>query len=100
MLAKTSNFHGADLSAAVLATFRKRGTAFVDAPQVFEADFAFDTSKQSQWIGFLKRMRPSDAPPAFPTTVASIRMFLEPIYVSLRSEAAFCRIWKHPGPWK
>ena len=99
MLAKTSDFHGADLSAAVLATFRRRGTEFAAAPQVFEGDFALDSSKQSQWAGFLKRMRPSEAPPAFPDTLASIRMFLEPIHLSLRSEVAFDRIWKHPGPW-
>lgn len=99
MLAKTSDFHGADLSAAILATFRKRGAEFAAAPQVFEEDFALDSSKQSQWAGFLKRMRPSEAPPVFPETLALIRMFLEPIHRSLRSGIAFDRTWRHPGPW-
>jgi predicted nucleotidyltransferase component of viral defense system len=99
MLAQTSDFHGADLTAAVLATFRNRETEFAATPHVFEKDFALDASKQSQWTGFLKRMRPSEAPPAFPDTLASIRMFLEPIHLSLQSGAAFDRAWKHPGPW-
>lgn len=99
MLAKSSDFHGNELSAAVLATFRKRGTEFAAAPQVFEGDFALDPSKQSQWAGFLKRMRPSEAPPALPDTLAAIRIFLEPIHLALRSGADFDKIWKHPGPW-
>lgn len=99
MLAKTSDFYGSDLSTAILATFRKRGTEFATAPQVFEADFSIDPSKQSQWAGFLRRMRPSEAPPAFPDTVASIRIFLEPIHLALRSGDAFAGTWKHPGPW-
>jgi predicted nucleotidyltransferase component of viral defense system len=99
MLAQTLDFHGADLTAAVLATFRNRETEFAATPHVFEKDFALDASKQSQWTGFLKRMRPSEAPPAFPDTLASIRMFLEPIHLSLQSGAAFDRAWKHPGPW-
>ena len=100
MLANTSNFHGTDLSAAMLATFRKRGTEFVAVPQVFEEDFTIDPSKQSQWVGFLKRMRPSEAPPAFPDTVESIRAFLQPVYESLRLESPFTMTWKHPGPWQ
>lgn len=99
MLAKTSDFHGNELSAAVFATFHKRGTEFAAAPQVFEGDFALDPSKQSQWAGFLKRMRPSEAPLAFPDTLAAIRMFLEPINLSLHSGVAFDRTWRHPGPW-
>lgn len=99
MLAQTSDFHGAALSAAILATFRKRGTEFPATPQVFEEGFAFDPSKQSQWAGFLKRMRPSEAPAAFPETLASIRLFLEPIHLSLRSGAAFDKTWKRLGPW-
>ena len=99
MLATTSDFEGADLSDAVLATFHKRGTEFPADPQVFEKDFAFDSSKQSQWAGFVKRMRPSEAPPAFPDALASIRIFLEPMYLALRSGVAFGGAWKHPGPW-
>jgi hypothetical protein len=100
MLAHTSDFSGADLGAAILATFRKRGTELTTAPQAFEDDFAFDPSKQSQWAGFLKRMRPSEAPSAFSDVVASIRVFLQPVYEALRSGTAFTMTWEHPGPWQ
>lgn len=99
MLAKTSDFRGVDLAAAILATFRRRGTEFTTAPQVFDEDFAVDPSKQSQWTGFLKRMRPSEAPPAFSDIVASIRVFLEPIHLALRSGEVFIGMWKRSGPW-
>jgi predicted nucleotidyltransferase component of viral defense system len=99
MLANTSGFDGADLSAAILATFRQRGTEFVATPQMFERDFALDPSKQSQWQGFVKRMRPSETPPAFPETVASIRTFLEPIHRALHSAKDFEGMWNPAGPW-
>ena len=100
MLAETSDFRGADLRAAVLATFQKRGTEFTSSPQVFESDFATNSSKQSQWAGFLKRTRPSEMPPTFPDTVASIRSFLGPIHASLLSDTTFEEEWEHPGPWR
>jgi len=39
LLANISDFSGADLSAAILATFRKRGTELTAPPQAFEEDF-------------------------------------------------------------
>ena len=100
LLANTSDFSGADLSAAILATFRKRGMELTDVPQVFEDDFLLDPSKQSQWAGFLKRMRPSEAPSTFSDAVTSIRVFLQPVHEALRSGDSFKKTWKHPGPWR
>lgn len=97
LLANTSDFSGADLSAAILATFRKRETELTAAPQAFEDDFA--PSKQSQWAGFLKRMRPSEAPSTFSDAVAAVRVFLQPVHEALRSGDSFTMDWKHPGPW-
>lgn len=97
LLANTSDFSGADLSAAILATFRKRGTELTAAPQAFEDDF--DPSKQSQWAGFLKRMRPSEAPSTFSDAVTAIRGFLRPVHEALRTGDSFTMDWKHPGPW-
>jgi len=100
LLASTSDFSGADLSAAILATFRKRGTELTAVPQAFEDDFLFDPSKQSQWTGFLKRMRPSEAPSTFSDAVTSIRAFLQPVHEALCSGDSFTMTWKHPGPWR
>ena len=100
LLANTSDFSGADLSAAILATFCKRGTELTSVPQSFEDDFMLDPSKQSQWAGFLKRMRPSEAPSTFSDAVKSIRVFLQPVHEALRSGDSFEKTWKHPGPWR
>ena len=100
LLASTSDFSGADLSAAILATFRRRGTELTAVPQAFEDDFLFDPSKRSQWTGFLKRMRPSEAPSTFSDAVTSIRVFLQPVHEALCSGVSFTMTWKHPGPWQ
>ena len=100
LLASTSDFSGADLSAAILATFRRRGTELTAVPQTFEDDFLFDPSKRSQWTGFLKRMRPSEAPSTFSDAVTSIRVFLQPVHEALCSGDSFTMTWKHPGPWR
>lgn len=99
LLATTSDFGGADLYAAISATFIHRGTPIVSEPQVFGPDFALDPSKQSQWVGFLKRMRPSEAPAKFADAVDLIRSFLLPINTALANNASFSMEWKHPGPW-
>ena len=100
LLASTSDFSGADLSAAILATFRRRGTELNAVPQAFEDDFLFDPSKRSQWTGFLKRMRPSEAPSTFSDALISIRAFLQPVHEALCSGDSFTMTWKHPGPWR
>jgi len=99
LLASTSDFGGLDLSAAISATFSRRNTPIVSEPQAFETDFALDSSKQAQWAGFLKRMRPSEAPTKFAAAVDFIRSFLQPINTALANNAAFSMEWKHPGPW-
>jgi hypothetical protein len=99
LLATTSDFHGADLHAAISATFTRRGTPIVAELQSFALGFAIDLSKQSQWSGFLKRMRPSEAPAKFADAVDLIRSFLQPIHTALACGAPFSMEWKHPGPW-
>ena len=99
LLATTSDFRGTDLHAAISATFTRRGTQIVSDPQAFAADFALDPSKQAQWAGFLKRMRPSEAPAKLADAVDLIRSFLLPINTALAGDASFDTEWKHPGPW-
>jgi hypothetical protein len=98
LMATTSDFRGADLHAAISATFRRRDTAITPEPQAFASDFALDPSKQPQWAGFLKRMRPSEAPAKFSDTVDLVRSFLQPINAALVANASFSMDWKHPGP--
>lgn len=99
LLATTSDFRGADLHAAISATFHRRGTPVTSAPQAFGEDFMLDPSKQLQWAGFLKRMRPSEATAKFSDTVGLIRSFLQPINTAMEMNMSFAMDWKHPGPW-
>ena len=100
LLASTSDFRGTELRAAISATFLRRGTPFLEAPQVFAPDFANDASKRAQWAGFLKRMRPSQAPEEFTEAVDFVRKFLQPVNTALVENKTFAMDWKHPGPWQ
>jgi len=99
MLATTSDFTGADLQAAISATFARRGIPISADPRVFADDFALNHSKQLQWAGFLKRMRPSKAPEKFTDALGLIRIFLQPVIFSLAEGTPFKMKWNHPGPW-
>lgn len=99
LLATTSDFQSADLGAAISATFARRGTPIISEPQAFRPDFALDRSKQIQWAGFLKRMRPSQAPESFPDVVDLVRSFIQPVNAALASGTEFVMEWKKLGPW-
>lgn len=99
LLATSADFRGADLQAAVAATFRRRGTPFVEGPQVFAPEFALDPAKQAQWTGFIKRMRPTQAPTEFFQAVAVMRSLMAPLHEATSKGLHFSAEWKHPGPW-
>jgi predicted nucleotidyltransferase component of viral defense system len=93
LLASTSDFRGTELQAAISATFLRRGTPFLNEPQVFAPDFALDASKRAQWTGFLKRMRPSQAPEEFAGIVDFIRGFIQPVNAALVGNTLFQMEW-------
>lgn len=99
MLATTSDFDGWDLHAAIAATFARRGTPISVNPRVFAEDFTLNHPKQLQWAGFLKRMRPTNAPEKFTDALGLIRIFLQPVIRSLVEGTPFKMSWEHPGPW-
>jgi predicted nucleotidyltransferase component of viral defense system len=99
LLANASDFEGADLQASVSATFRRRGTPFLEEPQVFTSEFVLDPTKQAQWTAFIKHMRPTEAPAKFSRAVATIREFLAPLHAATTKNISFPAKWKHPGPW-
>jgi hypothetical protein len=99
LLATASDFRGTELQAAVSATFRRRGTPIVENPQVFAPEFAKEPSKRAQWAGFLKHLRPTQAPADFSEAVAVIQEFLVPLHSATARGINFSAQWKHPGPW-
>ncbi len=99
-LSKQFAFDGALLSAAIAATFERRGTTIPDGvPTALTDEFATDTAKQTQWTAFLKRDVLTDAPPDVSGVVDGLRQFLlEPLHAAARS-AHFSKSWQPGGPW-
>ncbi|RPJ11523.1 MAG: hypothetical protein EHM37_10910 [Deltaproteobacteria bacterium] len=57
-------------------------------------------NKKVQWQGFIRRAKLANAPEDFEDATAVVRMFLEPVAVSLFERRAFRSIWNAPGPWR
>ena len=99
-LSKLFPFDGVSLSAAIAATFERRGTAIPEGvPTALTDEFAADKTKQAQWTGFLKRSVLSEAPPTLSRVVNDLRDFLlEPLHAAARSEP-LAKSWQPGGPW-
>jgi predicted nucleotidyltransferase component of viral defense system len=97
---KQFSFDGASLSAAMRATFERRGTAIPEGvPTALTDEFAADRTKQTQWTAFLRRSGLADGPPELSGVVRDLRAFL---LGSLRSAAQgrpFAKSWQPGGPW-
>ena len=100
MLSCTFDFRGEILTKAVKKTFENRNTSIPIKPMVFNPSFVNDQAKKIQWQGFVRKAELSDAPKSFEDVVSAIKMFLEPLVVSLAEGRTFCSIWSAPGPWR
>lgn len=100
MLSKRFPFEGTSLSAAIAATFQRRGTAIpTGVPTALTDEFAGDRGKQTQWTAFLKRNVLPDAPPSLSTVVHHLRAFLlEPLQAAAQ-ESLLSKSWRPGGPW-
>lgn len=100
MLSRQFPFEGARLSAAIAATFERRGTAVPeDVPTALTNEFAADRAKQTQWTAFLKRNALADAPPDLHNVVEDLRAFLYEPLRAASHEQALSKSWKRGGPW-
>ena len=96
--AKHLSFDGGELVAAVLATFRCRGTALPEAvPVAMTTTFASDEAKLAQWSGFARKSLLAD-PGALEDVVAEVARFLLPVLDYARS-AGNPGTWAPSGPW-
>ena len=100
MLSRTFDFEGETLAQAVQRTFENRNTPITLDPAVFDPSFEKDGDKRVQWQGFIKKAKIADAPKTFEEVVGAIRVFLEPVVISLVEHQAFRSIWNSPGPWR
>jgi nucleotidyltransferase AbiEii toxin of type IV toxin-antitoxin system len=79
-LSRRFDFDGAVLHDAVHATFARRQTVLGDKlPLTLTDEFAKDSTKQTQWIAFLRRNGLSGPPQQFTDVVVLLRQFIGPI---------------------
>ncbi len=99
-LSRDFAFEGDRLSAAIAATFKRRGTDILaERPVAFTRRFAEDPTKLKQWEAFLVRARVAKEPPPFGVVVSLVADFLLPSVEAARTGARFELAWPPGGPW-
>lgn len=98
-LSRQFEFDGPQLSAAVRATFARRGLEVPARPVALTEEFATDAGKAQQWAGFLRNSRLSNAPESLVPVVSHLGTFLGPVADALHAQIPFPRHWGPPGPW-
>ena len=48
----------------------------------------------------LSKAKLADAPEAFEDVVEAVKMFIQPLVVSLKRESPFRSVWTAPGRWR
>jgi len=99
LMSRQFDFDGTVLAEAITKTFSTRGTKIPAEPLALTDAFAEDAAKATQWRGFFRRNRLSEAPKDLAKVIVSIGAFLKPISESLVAGHVFKSIWKAPGPW-
>jgi hypothetical protein len=84
----------------VTRTFANRGTAVDTHPLALTPAFAGDRGKLTQWAGFLKKSRLTDAPADLPAVIDVLGPFLLPVVAAVHAPVVFDQIWIPPGPWQ
>jgi len=109
-LSKQFPFDGASLSAAIAATFERRGTTVQTferrgttvpegVPTALTDGFAGDRVKRTQWGGFLARNALADTALELSGVVPDLRVFLlDPLHAASQKKT-FSKAWKPGGPW-
>lgn len=98
-LSRQFPFHGANLTAAIRATFTRRGLEVPALPVALTPSFASDSEKTTQWQGFLRRSRVAGAPGSLAEVVRYLNVFLGPVASSMAQQKPFKLMWHPPGPW-
>ena len=99
LMSRHFDFDGNILAEAITKTFSARGTKILAEPLALTDAFAENAAKATQWRGFVRRNRLSEAPKDLSEVIVSIGVFLKPILESLAAGHVFKSIWKTPGPW-
>lgn len=87
LLSQRFDFDGELLARAVRATFERRNTELpAEPPIALTTDFADAPGKSAQWLGFVKKTRPVDAPASLEAVIEALKPFLLPLLEGARSK--------------
>lgn len=88
------------LAHAIRATFERRKTALpTTTPVALTAEFAEDSTKMTQWSGFVRKAGVRDAG-SLPETIAAVRAFVEAPLASAATGTPAPGTWRAAGPWE
>jgi predicted nucleotidyltransferase component of viral defense system len=100
VLSHQFEFDGAMLARAIVATFKRRGTALpTETPVALTTAFATDRSKQPQWAAFIKRGKLTVVVPPFEQVIEHLSNFLWPLTESVGIGRPFAKKWTSGGTW-
>ncbi|MCC2669977.1 MAG: hypothetical protein K0Q72_2448 [Armatimonadetes bacterium] len=93
-LARTFDFEGATLAAAIAATFGRRKTALpATVPTALSPEFYGDPAKRVQWRAFVKRSRLTGEGIELPEITPLIAAFVLPVVAGLLADQHFSGRW-------
>lgn len=100
VLARMFDFDGEGLARAIRATFARRRTPLpTGLPLALTAEFAEDSTKKTQWAGFVRKAGLHDTS-SLSDTVAEIAAFLRtPLLAATAPSPPLVAFWRAGGPW-
>lgn len=97
-LARTFDFNGAKLQAAIFETLQRRGTPYDRDSFKRIVALAGDMDMQKRWKYFLKNIK--DDTPDFSVVIAEIQTFLEPVFDAIVNEEEWKKRWMAHNGWR
>ena len=100
-LSRAYSFDGAQLYAALQATFIRRETAYPAGglPLALTDTFANDALEQQQWRAFLGRASLRKGAADLSAVIQQVRSFLQPLLQALAESSPFALVWSPEGAW-
>jgi hypothetical protein len=101
VMGREFEFDGAELGAAIAATFSRRKTALPHGtPFALTEQFGADPTKREQWRAFVQRGRLKLVEPELRVVIQEVRDFLMPVVTATVAGGKLNRHWPKSGPWQ
>ena len=100
LLSRQFAFEGTILATAISRTLANRGTVLDWPPVALTDEFAADSSKISQWQGFLTKSRLDFPPKDLGEVIKAIAAFLMPVAAAVQNGQAIDAHWNPTGRWE